>query len=213
MDFFKRSHSCRLALKLLYGNQKRNFMGNASWFSWKSPIFYSPISRNGSLKLPPAVTTLDPRRFGRSNYFDISQSSLKAQFRKIRTKQIPDAHSRQYGNHIATANTNFPPGTCGFLYFHSPAYQSPLGGGAIRFRVTKNSDPGSFLTGHDLLMTHGLPWQIPVWELLTLRIYQHLANLLTSDGFAPRELKLACESLNIERDTVLIPAIGQPVGR
>ncbi|KAK7055443.1 hypothetical protein R3P38DRAFT_3564365 [Favolaschia claudopus] len=37
--------------------------------------------------------------------------------------------------------------------------------GAVRYRVAKEPSKAGFLAGHDLLMAHGQPWQLPLWEV------------------------------------------------
>ncbi|KAJ7701549.1 hypothetical protein B0H17DRAFT_1195329 [Mycena rosella] len=167
--------------------------------------------RRGPTPLPPAVTTLDPVRMTGANFFDISQSSLNSAnyFRRIRPKQVTDAHQRQYGDQIQMAEGAFPPDTRGFLYYHSVPNQSPLGGG-VRFRVAQSPDAHGFLAGHDLLMEHGLPWHIPIWQLCSRRAHTNLLTVLKADGFAPPEMLLASEKLNISNDSVLVTALGQP---
>ncbi|KAF7326667.1 hypothetical protein MVEN_02603800 [Mycena venus] len=71
-------------------------------------------------------------------------------------------------------------------------------------------DKEGFLTGHDLLMSHGLPWQLPIWEVVWRPAYHGILDVLTADGFAPPLLKQACMSLNVARDSVFITALGDP---
>ncbi|KAJ7153511.1 hypothetical protein C8R43DRAFT_1126796 [Mycena crocata] len=123
------------------------------------------------------------------------------------SQQKADPHVRQCGNIVQTTNTPFPANTRGFLYFHSVANQSPLSGG-LRFRVTEN--PSSFIEGHDLLMDSGLPWQIPIWELTTRKQWRTFLKVLVADGFAPPEMQIACNSMNVERDSVFITAFNMP---
>lgn len=157
------------------------------------------------------MTTLAPSRLKPKNYFDISTSSLNDRqlFRRVSKKQIADAHQRQFGEQLGTSDTQFPPDTKGFLYYHAPPNQNPFGSG-VRFRVAEGPDTDSFVQGHDLLMAHDLPWQLPIIELLTLRKYASLASVLAADGFAPPEMRLACESVQVVRDSVFITALGMP---
>ncbi|KAJ6578860.1 hypothetical protein DFH09DRAFT_348953 [Mycena vulgaris] len=215
MDIFMSTSSCRSVLRRAcraQGSSSRTFSSGATgrdqiW--WKSPVFCNIKQRPGTTAVPDAVTTLDPARISPSNFFDISQSSLRSEFRKMSSKQVSDAHSRQFGNQISTSSTPFPPETRGFLYYHSPPNQSPLAGG-IRFRVATDADQRSFVEGHDLLINSGLPWNIPIWELCTLRQYGKLRKILISDGFAPRELISASEAAQVCRDSVFVTALGQP---
>ncbi|KAJ7222320.1 hypothetical protein GGX14DRAFT_352860 [Mycena pura] len=160
------------------------------------------------------MATLDPRRFTAAQYVDISASPLRSQFRRMRSMQVADPHRRQFGDQLATSDVPFPPATRGFLYFFSPPAQSPLAGG-VRFRVVPqapapNRVGPAFAAGHDLLMAHGLPWHLPVWEILTRRAYSCLRDVLVKDELAPGRLRLACNSLSITRDSVLVTALGMP---
>ncbi|KAJ7630015.1 hypothetical protein DFH06DRAFT_1337937 [Mycena polygramma] len=187
--------------------------GRATRFAmWTSPVQRSKKGIDRSpLPLPPGITTLDPRRFTEAQYFDISQAGngLNRIFRRMRSSQVSDPHMRQHGIHMATGDIPFPPDSRGFLYYRSPPHQSPLAGG-IRFRVADQPDKAGFLAGHDLMMAHGLPWHIPIWELLERRQFARIVKILTADGFAPPLFKEACAALNVERDSVFITALGEP---
>ncbi|KAJ6469012.1 hypothetical protein C8R47DRAFT_1150898 [Mycena vitilis] len=218
MDLFRSTPFCRRSLQLIYGPQScsRRTMattGRAPRFAvWTSPVQRSKkgIDRS-ALPLPPGVTTLDPRRFTEAQYFDISQAKhgLNHIFRRMRSSQVPEPHMRQHGTQMVTGDIPFPPDTRGFLYYRSPPHQSPLAGG-IRFRVAEQPDKAGFLAGHDLMMAHGLPWHIPIWELLERRRFASIAKILAADGFTPSLFKESCAALNVERDSVFITALGEP---
>ncbi|KAJ6554558.1 hypothetical protein B0H19DRAFT_1154041 [Mycena capillaripes] len=210
MDLF-RSTCCRHGLQRVYGaQQRRTLFSHHSFFRWSSPVgnFKKP-PREKTIEVPSGVTTLDPRRFTEAQYFDISQSPLRNCFRKMRPTHIHDPHGRQFGDQMSTTDTLFPPDTRGFLYFRSVPNQSPLAG-AVRFRVAEKPDKASFLAGHDLLMSHGLPWQLPIWEIVIRPAFKDILDILAADGFAPEGLQLACNSFNIVRDSVFIAALGEP---
>ncbi|KAJ7631969.1 hypothetical protein DFH06DRAFT_1223346 [Mycena polygramma] len=218
MDLFRSTPFCRRSLQLIYGPQscsRRTMatMGRTPRFAmWTSPVQRSKKGIDRSpLPLPPGITTLDPRRFTEAQYFDISQAKhgLNCIFRRMRSSQVSDPHMRQHGTQMATGDIPFPPDSRGFLYYRSPPHQSPLAGG-IRFRVAEQPDKAGFLAGHDLMMAHGLPWHIPVWELLERRQFASIAKILAADGFAPPLFKEACAALNVERDSVFITALGEP---
>ncbi|KAJ7854933.1 hypothetical protein B0H14DRAFT_2755317 [Mycena olivaceomarginata] len=127
----------------------------------------------------------------------------------MRSQQLSDPHERQFGDQVQTADTVFPAETRGFLYYYSPPNQNPIGGG-LRFRVAETPGKDAFLAGHDLMMPHGLPWHLPVWEIVVRGMYRGLLGVLEQDGFAPRPLQAACRALNVSRDSVFITALGQP---
>ncbi|KAJ7146124.1 hypothetical protein C8R44DRAFT_8054 [Mycena epipterygia] len=206
---------CRRALQEIYGVQRcqrRTFLNGSIHYTWKSPVSCGKIKDERTpIPVPPAVTTLDPIRLKPENYFDISTSSLNQhlQFRKLSTKHYHDPHHRQFGDQLTTSDIRFPPDLRGFLYYYAPPNQNPLGSG-VRFRVAEGPDTHSFVEGHDLLMPHGIPWQLPIIEIMTLRKYAGLRNVLAADGFAPPQLKLACDSVQVVRDSVFISALGMP---
>ncbi|KAJ7607392.1 hypothetical protein FB45DRAFT_687315, partial [Roridomyces roridus] len=146
-------------------------------------------------QLPAELTTLDPARLTSANYLDISncEGPLRQQFRRVQSKQIPDPHMRQYGLHLRTSDIVFPDNTRGFLYLNSPSDQSPLAA-SLRLRITGSDDPRTMAEGHDLLMDYGLPWKIPILELLSRARYKNFMKILTEDGLAPPELKLVAVS-------------------
>ncbi|KAJ7456918.1 hypothetical protein FB451DRAFT_1275240 [Mycena latifolia] len=210
MDIFMSTSSCRSALQRVYWGQRRTWLSHATHYAWQSPVLFKLKQGRGTSPLPPSVTTLDPRRISDENFFDISVSSLSKNFlyRKLRSVQLSDPHHRQFGGLMQHSDVPFPPDIQGFLYYYSVPNQSPFGGG-IRFRVAKT--PDGFLEGHDLLMPHGLPWHIPIWEVCSRRrTHRYLCERLEADGFAPRQMLLAAEKANVDRDSVFITALGQP---
>lgn len=85
----------------------------------------------------------------------------------------------------AAAHIPFPAGTAGFFYFHRPA-GAPPAAGEVRFRITRDADPGSFAAGADLRV-HGLPWAMDVYP--PVQNVRAVFPLLLADGLlAPREL-------------------------
>ncbi|KAJ6463479.1 hypothetical protein C8R45DRAFT_521178 [Mycena sanguinolenta] len=215
MDVFHLHSSCRaLRLATVYQRCPRRSLVIDATSVWSSPVLKSRKPKSdGFLILPDRVNTLDPRRIERDHYlYDIShdsRQSLNKHFRKMRSRQLPDPHGRQFGNQISTSNTLFPPDARGYLYYHSPSSHCPLAGG-LRFRVTEERSPEGFLAGHDLLMSHGLPWHIPICEIVSLPTYSNILKLLIQDGFAPPVLQRTCKFLNVARDSVFIPALGVP---
>ncbi|KAJ7271037.1 hypothetical protein C8J57DRAFT_1320512 [Mycena rebaudengoi] len=173
-----------------------------------SPIPYKLVAKHKPkpFKLPPAVTTLDPLRIGPANYFDISKSPLRFHYRKLSTSQPPHPQARQFGNQMMTTSCAFPDDTRGFLYYHSPPSHSPFCG-AIRFRLATDSHRANFLAGTDLLLPHGLPWQLSIWEVATSPFYKCLCDVLARDGFAPTYLIEACVLANVGRDSVTLRAL------
>ncbi|KAJ7079997.1 hypothetical protein B0H15DRAFT_492403 [Mycena belliarum] len=213
MNFFMSTRSCRFAVQRAYWGQRRTFLDHPASYRWVSPVFFTKdrgVQNGPPVKVPPQVTTLHPHRLTDANYIDLAGTSLdtRSYFRQLRSRLSVDPHSRQYGCQMFTGDCPFPPETRGFLYFRSVPDQSPYGGG-LRFRVAATPDKGGFLGGHDLLMPHGLPWHIPIWELCTRRIHGDVLRILKEDGFAPPEMIFASEKANVARDSVFITALGQ----
>ncbi|OBZ74624.1 hypothetical protein A0H81_05071 [Grifola frondosa] len=108
----------------------------------------------------------------------------------------------------------FPPGTHGFLYYWSPP-RVPLAG-AVRFRITKDSEPESFDQGSDLRVRNGtLPWQIPLLVAAAPSAqYRHLSKMLQRDGLVSPALLEQCRELTREHgvnvQSTLLCAFGQP---
>ncbi|KAJ6630079.1 hypothetical protein B0H10DRAFT_2208211 [Mycena sp. CBHHK59/15] len=158
--------------------------------------------------LPPAVTTLDPRRLGSANYFDVSESPIRDEFCKPPGTTQSEAHSRQFGNQMELRLTKFPKPTVGFLYYHLPSYLSALAGG-VRFRLASSADQHAFLAGTDLTVGPGLPWQIPITHIATHEAHTPLLDMLVHDGLTPRALIHVCRWMCMQPDAVLIAALGQ----
>ncbi|KAJ7042864.1 hypothetical protein C8F04DRAFT_55534 [Mycena alexandri] len=203
---------CRRALQGVHWTQRRSFYSHEPFYRWHSPLPFRRHKARGRIKpfeLPAGVTTLDPTKITSKQYFDISKSQLASQYRQIKRQNFVDPNQRQYGDEVPTADAKFPSDTKGFLYFYSPPDRNPMGG-CLRFRLTDHPSSQGFLAGHDLLLPHGLPWELPIWEAVTWSGYQNILDVLTADGFAPPMLQVACKSLNVWRDSVFISALGQP---
>ncbi len=105
----------------------------------------------------------------------------------------------------------------GFLYYHLPRGAPPLAG-EIRFRVTGSPDPTLFLSSPDLLNQDGLPWRIPLLNLIRRRSRPDpLWLILLEDGLVSHNQSLLSSQMNIPEEpglsmnTRLIYAFGQPL--
>ncbi|KAJ7161001.1 hypothetical protein C8R46DRAFT_357786 [Mycena filopes] len=216
----------RRGLQRIHLIQRRTFYLKESHYAWTTPVPHNAryprdtnavyevcsvshiVSPVNPSQLPSGVNTFNPNHLTSAEYFDISESPLRTLYRRF-AKHMMDAHSRQWGEQVPTRNTPFPPGSKGFLYFHSPPKDSPLVGN-VRFRLAEQPDKEGFAAGHDLLLAHGLPWKLPLLEVVNTPPYIHFLRVLTGDGFVPPMLKLACESANTPRDSVFISSFGEP---
>ncbi|KAF8886206.1 hypothetical protein BD779DRAFT_637205 [Infundibulicybe gibba] len=96
----------------------------------------------------PTVSSLNPQRLLPSDFLDLSGKSWQS----IRTASTPPHPlqvaplryvSRRSPDIGYLVHDPFPPGTHGFLYYHSPPNLAPTAG-EIRFRITHTNDPSSF---------------------------------------------------------------------
>ncbi|KAI0642126.1 hypothetical protein C8Q79DRAFT_876801, partial [Trametes meyenii] len=100
----------------------------------------------------------------------------------------------------------FPPDSRGFLYHHLPPGAPPLAA-EIRFRLTRAPDPRLFDAAPDLLTAWGLPWSIPLLNILgdAARGPDPLWPVLVADGLVPADL---AARVNV---SVSMPGPGRPV--
>ncbi|KAJ7054754.1 hypothetical protein C8F01DRAFT_1374343 [Mycena amicta] len=191
--------------------QRRSFYAQPNYYKYKSPVknFGKARRPTAPVPLPASLQTFDPRQITPNHHFNIADSGLSNHFRKLASQTIHDPHPLQFGEQIGTRDTPFPPNTHGFLYYFSPKDQHPLAG-ALRFRLAKEPTRHAFLNGTDLLMEHGIPWALPIWEIITLRVYENLFKMLIRDGFAPLTMQTTCNSLDVSRDSVFMTALGIP---
>nr|GAT58291.1 predicted protein [Mycena chlorophos] len=179
---------------------------------WTSPVLLwgRPRLERPPIPLPPTIQTFDPRKLTPDHFLTISDvAGLRDEYRVVSDKQLHHPQAAQFGNQVATKNTLFPPDTRGFLYFRSPPEQHPFAG-ALRFRVAEEPTREAFLGGRDLSTPHGLPWEIPVWELATLRDYTEFGAILKKDHFLPDAFADSLTALKVVRASNFITALGQP---
>ncbi|THH20870.1 hypothetical protein EW146_g535 [Bondarzewia mesenterica] len=131
------------------------------------------------------ITSLDPNNLKPSNYFDFS--GLNSPNLHV---SVPDEEGQPtVTTHpvLLTAFPGyvpFPPGTHGFLYYSAPADES--GTGQIRFRITKDPNPSSFVEGHDLTDPSGVPWCLAP-QLLRSPSSHSLIQLLVKQNLIPKD--------------------------
>ncbi|KAF7321059.1 hypothetical protein HMN09_00193300 [Mycena chlorophos] len=180
--------------------------------TWTSPVLHWGKKRleRPPIPLPPTIQTFDSRKLTPDHFITISDvPGLRGEYRVVSDKQLHHPQAAQFGNQVATKNTFFPPEASGFLYFRSPPEQHPFAG-ALRFRVAEGPSREAFLGGRDLLSPHGLPWEIPVWEMATLRDYTEFGAILKKDQFLPDAFADSLTALKVVRDSNFITALGQP---
>ncbi|KAJ7240133.1 hypothetical protein B0H12DRAFT_1074841 [Mycena haematopus] len=133
------------------------------------------------------ISTLDPSRLTSRDYIDLSR-------REFFTIRFPTSYGTQKGQLRYQSDgpyrqIAFPPQSTGFLYYHRDPDGAPLEG-SIRFRITSDNSPSSFIHGHDLRMPSGRLWQIILFQVVCavqyVRLRKHLLaeNLVTEDQTA-----------------------------
>jgi hypothetical protein len=145
-----------------------------------------------------------------SDFIDASSQSCIIAYG--RDKSIFQTHYHCY--------SNFPEGTRGFLYYHSPEASDPPTAGEIRFRLTTGNDPASFNQGSDLRAPNGLPWIIHLLATVEntggggKQIYQPIKQLLVDDRLVTPALLETCAAMvnasgHPRRNSRIIHSFGQ----
>ncbi|THH08215.1 hypothetical protein EW146_g9068 [Bondarzewia mesenterica] len=126
------------------------------------------LKENPSLKtIPPQtilahlhriVRTLNPQHITASDFHDIS--GILAPSYNFERSDSSSEHSYIVYESAKKKPLPFPPKTRGFLY-HLPPSEG-MAEGQIRFRLTDDFNPSSFVGGRDLTFSTGLPWHIPL---------------------------------------------------
>ncbi|KAI1783720.1 hypothetical protein LXA43DRAFT_1067387 [Ganoderma leucocontextum] len=134
------------------------------------------------------IRTLDPAKLIQDDYIDFSSKccpTLRIILRSTdpltaRLARNPEFHGLLWSSKM------YPPGTHGFMYYHTPPSSSPLAG-ELRFRVTPSRDPASFATGSDLLTERGIPWRYPLYKIVCRPNYRDIVALLLQDGLVSQQ--------------------------
>ncbi|RDB27135.1 hypothetical protein Hypma_004578 [Hypsizygus marmoreus] len=138
------------------------------------------------------ITTLRPENLSKSDCIDISHVEAATIRVPVGVGFAPSVF--YYTKGANNINTPFPENTRGFLYYHhEPGY--PPAAGAIRFRLTSDDNPSSFMAGKDLLDTRGLPWCIPLLRIPRPKYIAFRYQLL-QDGLITESLWERCKTLS-----------------
>ncbi|THH13840.1 hypothetical protein EW146_g6422, partial [Bondarzewia mesenterica] len=131
-------------------------------------------------KLPSSryIQNLDPRHITSSDFHDISGRYNPRYYAETATENPEEIYYEATGG-IHSPIIHFPPGTHGFLYYHC---QTGIEEGQVRFRITKDANPASFVEGKDLLFRTGLPWYLPGSRLR----HKALGRLIPKDDGATK---------------------------
>ncbi|THH17560.1 hypothetical protein EW146_g3269, partial [Bondarzewia mesenterica] len=155
------------------------------------------LKENASLRsIPPQailahlhriVRTLDRRHITASDFHDVS--GLFAPLYTFELEGSDTSSERAYIRYESAKEKPlpFPLGTHGFLYYLLP--HGDMTEGQIRFRITQDCSPSSFVGGRDLTFSTGLPWHLPL-HLLRGSTISGIACLLSEDlvaNYSPSE--------------------------
>lgn len=134
------------------------------------------LAKRGTTEMPRplrVLSTLCPKRLYPSDLTDLSGVAHP----KVK---LPCGKTLLYYHGYQLKFVPFPPGTRGFLYYHSPPKAPPFIG-EVRFRLA--SDLDSFHNGVDLLSADKpFPWSISALALANQSTYANLRKQLLTDG-------------------------------
>ncbi|KAJ7110680.1 hypothetical protein C8R44DRAFT_743139 [Mycena epipterygia] len=85
----------------------------------------------------------------------------------------------------------FPRHSRGFLYYSSEPHRAPIEA-SVRFRLTPDETPASFLRGQDLLAPWALPWQITLLQIATLPRYLRIREQILHEGMVTEDQLSHC---------------------
>ncbi|EKM60298.1 uncharacterized protein PHACADRAFT_246161 [Phanerochaete carnosa HHB-10118-sp] len=167
--------------------------------------------------LGPAITTVDPNKLTSDCFRDFS--GLKIFSLHFQEGDSSSSQSMLWRRRYLSYRRNgsqdsvpSPPGTHGFFYYCAPPSWAHDLAGEIRFRTTKDSDPSSFASGHDLLV-QGMPWTVTLF--FNTSVSAAFLNILQRDGLLSEDQIRRLGRLEPWRSPLtaksrLIHSIGQP---
>lgn len=158
--------------------------------------------------------TLDPGKLTRDHFIDLPPRPSDFRNYLILTAAFTAKGGRKFTMRDVPSATHLR----GFLYYHLPPGAPPLAA-EIRFRVTGSPDPAFFSSSPDLMTQHGLPWRIPLLNLVRHRRRlppDPLWLVLVEDGLVSEDQLLSDSQVDIPKElspsmnTRLIYGFGQP---
>ncbi|KAF8148782.1 hypothetical protein K438DRAFT_1866824 [Mycena galopus ATCC 62051] len=94
----------------------------------------------------------------------------------------------------------FPSESTGFLYYYRDPHAAPLEG-SVRFRITSDNLPSSFVHGQDLLLPSGAPWQIMLLQVAMRAEYSRIRDQLLEEDLVTPEQLAQCRQIFSHRPT------------
>lgn len=178
-----------------------------------SPQVFRPTcaKEDARLKLNRVITTVDPARLSESDFLDLAgifnctihvhsppftSGAFQARFRA--GPQEEEVRLEKPSRYL------WPESAKGFLYYCVPEARHPATG-QVRFRCIKRHGSTAFQKGKDLLLSSGLPWSLPVANIIKHKSYQPLLDLLVHENHVSSELVASYTNLQ------LFPSRGRPV--
>ncbi|KAJ7708090.1 hypothetical protein B0H17DRAFT_451136 [Mycena rosella] len=148
----------------------------------------------------PKVSTLNPSLITPTDYIDISRKTgFSVEFPVSKSFEI--LYSSHSPPGLKFVNIRFPDYSRGFLYYHCDSGAGPLEG-SIRFRLTPDNLPSSFLSGQDLLAPSGFPWQILLAQVACRDKYAFIGEQLVHENLVTREQLSRCRDVFGQRDLI-----------
>jgi hypothetical protein len=181
------------------------------WKTLQRPLHKTPRNRPPSL----LIRSLNAKKSRLADPVDLSNHYLP----KLRvlptfnTQHIAYSYGEISNGLPATplrVQAPFPPGTRGFLYYHSPI-GVPQTAGEIRLKKTD--------CHQDLQLPNGLPWSIPLLRISMHSFYREFKSLLLKEGLVTRQLMAECQAMMLssskrlldnKQPTTIIHSFNQP---
>ncbi|PPQ82368.1 hypothetical protein CVT25_008329 [Psilocybe cyanescens] len=93
---------------------------------------------------------------------------------------------------------NFPPDSRGYLYYRKPLPGEHAMTGGLRFRVMP-LDTRSFDEGIDLIHKDGLPWRVPLYNVVYFKAYAPILETLLKEGSVTPDLVAHVQKMPVRR--------------
>ncbi|KAJ7106909.1 hypothetical protein C8R44DRAFT_322675 [Mycena epipterygia] len=165
----------------------RVLIRNYTDIQWDSPVREQRI-RTHNLNI---ISTLNPNLLKTGDFLNLSR-------RTSITIQFPDTvgagQPLQYTRSDKNSRIPFPLRSRGFLYYHSEPSAGPLEG-SLRFRLTMDNSPSSFVRGEDLHAPWGLPWEIVLPQIACRAEYTKIREQLLHEGLATEDQLSLCRDI------------------